>query len=87
MKSSIQNIVSAKDSYRKQVNIDDETCMLDILDTAGQEEYSAIREHCMRMSEGFLCVFAVDNAESFDDIRQYQEQIRRVKDADEVPMV
>lgn len=28
-----------EDSYRKQVVIDGETCVLDILDTAGQEEY------------------------------------------------
>ncbi|KAJ8298711.1 hypothetical protein KUTeg_022771 [Tegillarca granosa] len=53
-----------EDSYRKQVVIDGETCLLDILDTAGQEEYS----------------------KSFEDINQYREQIKRVKDADEVPM-
>lgn len=28
-----------EDSYRKQVEIDQETCLLDILDTAGQEEF------------------------------------------------
>lgn len=28
-----------EDSYRKQVVVDAETCLLDILDTAGQEEY------------------------------------------------
>merc|ERR1712023_13841 len=33
-----------EDSYRKQVTIDEETCLLDILDTAGQEEYSAMRD-------------------------------------------
>ena len=27
-----------EDSYRKQVTIDDEVCLLDILDTVGQEE-------------------------------------------------
>lgn len=37
-----------ENSYRKQVNIDDETCMLDILDTAGQEEYSAMRDQYIR---------------------------------------
>merc|ERR1712137_1153044 len=37
-----------EDSYRKQVTIDDETCLLDILDTAGQEEYSAMRDQYMR---------------------------------------
>ena len=92
-----------EDSYRKQVRersagrwinvvylqvvIDGETCLLDILDTAGQEEYSAMRDQYMRTGEGFLIVFAVNNAKSFEDITQYREQIKRVKDAEEVPMV
>jgi len=76
-----------EDSYRKQVVIDGETCLLDILDTAGQEEYSAMRDQYMRTGEGFLCVFAVNNTKSFEDITLYREQIKRVKDADEVPMV
>ena len=32
-----------EDSYRKQCIIDDEVALLDVLDTAGQEEYSAMR--------------------------------------------
>lgn len=76
-----------EDSYRKQVVIDGETCLLDILDTAGQEEYSAMRDQYMRTGEGFLLVFAVNNAKSFEDIAMYREQIRRVKDSDYVPMV
>ena len=59
-----------EDSYRKQVVIDGETCLLDILDTAGQEEYSAMRDQYMRTGEGFLIVFAVNNAKSFEDITQ-----------------
>lgn len=31
------------DSYRKKVVLDGEECSIDILDTAGQEDYSAIR--------------------------------------------
>jgi Ras-related protein Ral-A len=30
------------DSYRKKVVLDGEDCQVDILDTAGQEEYSAV---------------------------------------------
>jgi hypothetical protein len=41
----------------------------------------------MRTGEGFLLVFAVNNAKSFEDISMYREQIKRVKDAEEVPMV
>ncbi|KAL4648347.1 GTPase NRas precursor [Arapaima gigas] len=76
-----------EDSYRKQVVIDGETCLLDILDTAGQEEYSAMRDQYMRTGEGFLCVFAINNSKSFADVHLYREQIKRVKDSDDVPMV
>ena len=41
-----------EDSYRKQVTIDDETCLLDILDTAGQEEYSAMRDQTCAPARG-----------------------------------
>lgn len=48
---------------------------------------SAMRDQYMRTGEGFLLVFAVNNAKSFEDISNYREQIKRVKDAEEVPMV
>nr|XP_044991124.1 GTPase HRas-like [Jaculus jaculus] len=76
-----------KDSYRKQVVIDGETCLLDILNTAGQEAYSAMRDQNMQTGEGFLCVFAINNTKSFEDIHHYREQIKRVKDSEDVPMV
>ena len=76
-----------EDSYRKQVTIDDETCLLDILDTAGQEEYSAMRDQYMRTGEGFLLVYAITSRSSFDELNTFKEQIVRVKDKDRVPMV
>jgi len=59
------------------VVIDGETCLLDILDTAGQEEYSAMRDQYMRTGEGFLCVFAINNTKSFEDIHQYRLNDRK----------
>merc|ERR1711991_993772 len=76
-----------EDSYRKQVTIDHETCLLDILDTAGQEEYSAMRDQYMRTGEGFLLVYAITSRSSFDEIATFREQILRVKDKESVPMV
>ena len=48
-----------EDSYRKQCTIDGQDAWLDILDTAGQEEYSAMREQYMRTGEGFLLVYSI----------------------------
>ncbi|EAL60850.1 hypothetical protein ACTFIW_010590 [Dictyostelium discoideum] len=76
-----------EDSYRKQVSIDDETCLLDILDTAGQEEYSAMRDQYMRTGQGFLCVYSITSRSSYDEIASFREQILRVKDKDRVPLI
>ncbi|OBS80324.1 hypothetical protein A6R68_21476, partial [Neotoma lepida] len=66
-----------EDSYTKQCVIDDRAARLDILDTAGQEEFGAMREQYMRTGEGFL----------FEEIYKFQRQILRVKDRDEFPMI
>lgn len=75
------------DSYRKQCVIDEEVALLDVLDTAGQEEYSAMREQYMRTGEGFLLVYSISSRQSFDEITTFQQQILRVKDRDYFPMV
>jgi GTPase KRas protein len=76
-----------EDSYRKQVEIDGEICLLDILDTAGQEEYSAMRDSYMRSGQGFLLAYSITSRTSFDEIGAFREQIKRVQDSETVPMV
>ena len=56
------------------MTIDDETCLLDILDTAGQEEYSAMRDQYMRTGQGFLLVYAITSRSSFDEITAFRER-------------
>lgn len=76
-----------EDSYTKQCVIDDQVARLDILDTAGQEEFSAMREQYMRSGEGFLLVFSVSDKSSLEEIYKFHRQILRVKDRDEFPML
>jgi GTPase KRas len=76
-----------EDSYRKQATIDDEVAYLDILDTAGQDEYSAMREQYMLGGEGFMLVYAINSRNSFEDLKNFYEQILRVKDKETFPMV
>ena len=64
--------------------IDHETCLLDILDTAGQEEYRVMRDQFMKTGEGFLFVFAVNNPDSLDKFAEWREQIYRAKEKDKV---
>ncbi|VFV46450.1 gtpase nras precursor [Lynx pardinus] len=57
------------------------------MDTASQEEYSAMRDQYMRTGEGFLCVCAINNSKSFADINLYREQLKQVKNSDETSVI
>lgn len=76
-----------EDLYRKQCTIDDDQVLLDVLDTAGQEEYLAMREQYMRTGEGFLLVYLINSRNLLEELAAFYEQILRVKDADLVPVL
>ena len=78
---------TVEDVYRKQVSVDGGVALLEILDTAGQEEYSSMRDQYMRNGQGFLLVYDVTNRKSLDDVQDFYKSILRVKEADHVPMV
>lgn len=67
-----------------QVMMDNEEIQIDILDTAGQEEYAAIRDNYYRSGEGFLCVFSITEHESFVATADFRDQILRVLDDEHV---
>lgn len=60
------------DSYRKKVVLDAEEVQIDILDTAGQEDYAAIRDNYFRSGEGFLCVFSITEDDSFQATQEFR---------------
>ncbi|KAJ3172342.1 Ras GTPase ras2 [Geranomyces variabilis] len=76
-----------EDSYRKQVVIDDQPCILEVLDTAGQEEYTALRDQWIRDGEGFILVYSITSRSTFERVERFKQQIHRVKDTDTVPLM
>jgi len=78
---------TVEDSYRKAVTIDDEMILLDILDTAGVEDFSAVRQHYMKTGHGFLCVYSITSKYSFTQVAQFHEDILQIKDSAYAPIV
>lgn len=78
-----------EDSYRKQIHIDNTQCMLEVLDTAGQEEYTSLRDQWIRDGDGFLLVYSITSRTTFDRLWKIVEQIARVKDIDvqQIPII
>eukprot|EP00118_Oscarella_pearsei_P013307 m.105432 g.105432 ORF g.105432 m.105432 type:complete len:807 (+) comp37219_c0_seq1:49-2469(+) len=79
-------LTSAKETAALSTD-DGETCLLDILDTAGQEEYSAMRDQYMRTGQCFLVVYSIADRSSFDEASAMFDWIERIKDTDKVPTV
>jgi len=76
-----------EDTYRKQCVIDDIPCVLNILDTAGQEEYSAMRNQFMKQGQGFLLVFSMTSRITFEELTNLHTQILQAKDDEHVPVL
>ena len=76
-----------EDSYIQHTEIDGQWCILDVLDTAGQEEFSAMREQYMRKGDAFLLVYSVTDRASYMNMKHFHTLILRVKDKDSYPMI
>jgi len=76
-----------EDSYRKPCSVDGLSTVIDLLDTAGQEEYASMRDTYIRGGEGFLLTYAINSMGSFEEIHNYQKHILRIKDSDHYPIV
>ncbi|KAJ5072101.1 ras gtpase-related [Anaeramoeba ignava] len=76
-----------EDMYQKQVEIDNKICRMEIIDTAGQEEYSLMRDTYLRSGDGFMIVYAVNARESFDEVSKYRDYILKTKEVPSYPMV
>jgi len=80
-------VPTIEDSYSKLTNVDGHDARLDILDTAGQDDFAAMRETYMRQGDGFILVFAVNDAQTFDEIDTLQKDIKITKGSDDTPIV
>ncbi|XP_062455818.1 GTP-binding protein Rit2 isoform X2 [Rhea pennata] len=76
-----------EDAYKTQVRIDDEPAYLDILDTAGQAEFTAMRDQYMRGGEGFIICYSITDRQSFQEAAELKELIYRVRHTYDIPLV
>lgn len=62
--------------------IDGEVAVLDILDTAGQEEFSAMRAQWIRQGEGFVLMYSIDKKDAFHYVKVLHDLVLKTIDVD-----
>ncbi|KKA29371.1 hypothetical protein TD95_005453 [Thielaviopsis punctulata] len=76
-----------EDTYRTQTNVDGRQVVLEILDTAGTEQFVAMRDLYMKTGQGFLLVFSITSSSSLSELQSIRDEIIRIKDDETVPIV
>jgi small GTP-binding protein len=76
-----------EDTYRKLLVIDGQQCMVEILDTAGTEQFLALKELYIKSGQGFILVFSLTSLASVNELGPLREAIVRIKDTTGIPLV
>ncbi|KAJ3440625.1 ras-like protein [Anaeramoeba flamelloides] len=76
-----------EEAFRTQTVIDKKACQIDIVDTAGQEEFQVLRDTHLTVGDGFLIVYSITNQNSFQFVSKLRGQIHRARSSEDVPFV
>ncbi|KAG9508557.1 Ras-related protein Rap-2a, partial [Fragariocoptes setiger] len=76
-----------EDFYRKEIEVDGVPQVLEILDTAGTEQFASMRDLYIKNGQGFIIVYSITSHQTFQDIKNMQEHIIRVKGTDRAPIL
>ena len=76
---STEHDPTIEDRYKSNLNIEGTNYEVEILDTAGEEDYQNMQDMWISFGEGFLLVFAINDKESFNLIKSKRDRILRGK--------
>jgi len=68
-----------QEEYRKTVMVDGESTWLEVLDTAGAEQFTALNELYITAGRGFILVFSLTLEASLREVTNLRQQILRIK--------
>lgn len=60
-----------EDAYRKTIDVDNKVCTLDILDTAGQDEFESLRAQWMMDKNGYILVYNLNSKQTLEDLKPF----------------
>ena len=73
---------TVEDQYKVSLTIEDIKCDLEILDTAGQDDYQTMLDTWIEFGNCFLLVYSIDDLESYKSLKTKLDRISQIKNND-----
>ncbi|KAF7784741.1 hypothetical protein Agabi119p4_906 [Agaricus bisporus var. burnettii] len=61
----------------KQLVVDNRMCFVEVIDTAGQEEYATLRNQWVREGQAFILVYSIASRVTFERLENFLRQVLR----------
>ena len=68
-----------EDQYTINTNINGTECNVEILDTAGQEDYQSMLDSWITFADGYILVFSIDDIASYNIVQERLDKICKLK--------
>ncbi|KAJ7282210.1 hypothetical protein C8J57DRAFT_1294846 [Mycena rebaudengoi] len=76
-----------EEQYHRHILVDGEVSPLEVINTAGLEQFSSLNEVYMKSADGFILVFSLTQKYSLKEAETLRNQIYRTKGLGSVPIV
>jgi len=76
-----------EDSYRKLMTVDGKDIILNIYDTAGQADFSAVRDQYIRIADVLIILFSITQNDTFEEVPVLMEKSSNMLDCDTFPFI
>ena len=76
-----------EDKYKQTTMINNEQYEIEVLDTAGEDDYQNMLDSWINFGDGFLLVFAINDEESFKLLEQKRARIIKNKNNNNIPII
>jgi GTPase KRas protein len=78
---------TVEDTYKTTVTVNGTPCELEIIDTAGQDDYQTVLDTWIDFGNCFLLVYSIEEVDSFEQIKFKYERIQQLKNKEKVSIV
>ncbi|KAM9999130.1 hypothetical protein ACTFIZ_002689 [Dictyostelium cf. discoideum] len=84
---STQYTPTLEDFYNYELSLDEEIINLEIIDTAGQEEFCNLKNNYILNGNAFVIVYSICCKGSFKEVKNIIDNIINIKDCQNIPII